>query len=378
MSRLQTRRKAAAVAAPVRGGQLVRAKKRLREAGLVSVYGRRVTKIDPSKIDFKDDAFSFRRLREAAYRIADLREANAETTFAWLLRGAVQEFANDSYQDIEVIYPNLVQVVNSRRRSEIYGGLYRPNLPRMVDAGEKFRDTTFKGFEREIVNYKFGHIETFERELFDDDQTGQVRQRAAALGEGFRVFEEIYVIKRIFGAAATEEGVDVPASTLDGGNVFTVAKGNRPASFVRLSATALEAAHVSMRKMKDPTGRKFLVTPTTLLVSPIDEFTAIRILQSPNEPNTAASATANQVNPLRGRYTVYSSPFIADYAWALGDFKRGFVFQRRDPLEIIQENTQSGFSFIQEVYAFRARERFEADWVESRFVYLGNDGSVTS
>ena len=63
---------------------------------------------------------------------------------------------------------------------------------------------------------------------------------------------------------------------------------------------------------------------------------------------------------------------------ALGDTKKGFVFQRRDPLEIVQESPNTGMGFEQEIYAFRGRERFEADWIEPRFAYLGNDGSVTS
>lgn len=329
-----------------------------------------------AKVDWASPNLSFRRLREAAERIADLYETNSVTTFGWLLRSAVQEFANNVYQDIAVIYPNFVTVIQSRRRSEIYGGLYRGQMPRLVDAGEKFQDTTFKGFERELVNFKFGILESFERELFDDDQTGQVRSRAGNLGENFRLFEEIYVISRLFGAARSEEGVDVPASNYNSGNVFTTAIGNRPSAFARLSATELEEAHVAMRSMVDPIGRKFLVNPTVLLVSPIDEFTALRILNSPQEPVTAASAIAGQINPLQGRYTVYSSPFVRSKAWLLGDFKRGFVFQRRDPLEIVQENPNSGMGFEQEVYAFRGRERFEADWIEPRFAWLGNDGSV--
>jgi len=331
--------------------------------------------LDPTKIDFKSETFSFKRLREAAYRFAELKEANAETTFAFLLRAAVQEFANDMYQDVPVIWPNLATEVNSKRRSELYGGLYRPAVPKQVDAGEKFQDTTFKGFEREIVNFKFGFIETFERELFDDDQTGQVRSRATNLGEGFRILEEVYVISRIFGAARSTEGIDVPASTLPGG-VYTVAKGNRPAAFVRFSGAALETAHIAFRNIVDPVGRRFLVVPKILLVSPIDEFEAYRQINSPWMANTAASLTANMVNPLQGRYTVFSSPYVPTYAWTVGDPKRGFVFQRRDPLEIIQENAASGQSFIQEVYAFRARERFEADWIEGRFNYEGNDGTV--
>ena len=327
-------------------------------------------------IDWLSPALSFRRLREAAERIADLHEANSVTTFGWLLRSAVQEFANDVYQNLPVIYPNLVTVVESRRRSELYGGLYRGELPRRTDAGEEFQDSTFKGFERELINYKVGRMESFERELFDDDQTGQVRQRAGNMGENFRLYEEIYVISRLFGLARTDEGVEVPQSTYNSGNVFTTTIGNRPTAFVRLSSAALEAAHIAARTLTDPVGRKMLFSPTTLLVSPIDEFTALRIMNSPIEANTATSTTAMLVNPLQGRYTVYASPYVPTKAWLLGDFKRGFVFQRRDPLEITQEAPNTGRGFSQEVYAFRGRERFEADWIEPRFAYLGDDGSV--
>ncbi len=329
-----------------------------------------------SRIDWTSPALSFRRLREASERIADLHEANSVTTFGWLLRSAVQEFANQVYNDLAVIYPNFVTVIQSRRRSEIYGGLYRGTMPRRVDAGEKFQDTSFKGFERELVNHKVGHLESFERELFDDDQTGQIRARAGGLGENFRIYEEIYVISRLFGAARSEEGVDVPASNYNSGNVFTTAIGNRPSSFARIAQQPLEDAHVAMRMMVDPIGHKFLVNPTTILVSPIDEMNTLRLLNSPVMPNTAASATANLINPLQGRYTVYTSPFVKPKAWLLGDFKKGFVFQRRDELEVVQENPNSGMGFEQEIYAFRARERFEADWIEPRFAYLGDDGSV--
>jgi hypothetical protein len=331
-----------------------------------------------AEIDFLASDFSWRDLRESAYRAANLMEANAESTFGYLLRSGVQEFANEVYSDLPVIYPNFVTEVNSNRRAELYSGLYRPALPRPVDAGEKFQDTAFKGFQREIINRKFGHIETFERELFDDDQTGQIKARAGNLGEGFRIFEEIYTLRRLFGLAGTEEGVEVPASTYNSGTPFTTAIGNRPTSFGLLSQTNLEAAHVAMRKMTDPLGRKFLVTPTILIVSPDDELLAYTLLNSQFYAFNAAGATSNMVNPLMGRYTPYASPFLPARAWMIGDPKRGFVFQRRDAMEITQENVQSGHSFIQEVYAFRARERFECDWVESRFAFLGNDGSVTS
>lgn len=335
-----------------------------------------------SRVDYLSPAFSFHRLREAAQRLANLHEANIEATYGWLLRSAVQEFANVVYRDLPVIFPNFVTEVASKRHSEVYGGLYRPSLPVQLDAGERFRDSAFSGFEREIRNYKYGQLISFERELFDDDQTGQVRSRASDLGENFRIFQEIYVLSRLFGLARTEEGVVVPASTYSGGAgagvVFSTTYGNRPTTYAVLSNTSLEAAHQAARRITDPTGRKYVYTPTQLIVSPEDEFAALRLLNSTIMPVTSSGTFSGQVNPLYGRYTLFASPFIPAKAWLLGDPKRGFVFQRRDALEIIQENPAAGGSFDKDVYAFRARERWEADWIEPRFAYLGDDGTVTT
>lgn len=334
------------------------------------------------QIDFLDPSFSFVALREAAERISELTEANVESSYGYLLRGAVQEFANEAYQDHPVIYPDLVTPVNSTKLTEIYGGLYRSSLPSQVEAGEEFRETNFKGFEREIRNQKFGRIEKFERELFDDDQTGQVRRRAGDMGEGYRTFEEIYILYRLFGKTGTQEGVDVPASTYNAGSVYTTAIGNRPNTFVRLSQASIEVAHIATRQITDPVGRKFVFVPRVLVTSVEDEIEATRILGSgamANDTGTGSGATGNtlRINPMQGKYTARSSPFIPAYAWIVGDPKRGFVHQRRDPVEVTQETPGSGDSFKKEVFAFRIRSRWEADWVESRFAYQGNDGTVT-
>lgn len=331
-----------------------------------------------SSIDFLSPTFSFRALERVAHEVAELVEANVESSYGFLLRGAIQEFSNDAYTDHPVIYPNLVTPVDSRKLTELYGGLYRSTLPSETDAGEEFQESNFKGFEREIRNKKFGRIEKFERELFDDDQTGQVRRRAGEMGEGYRTFEEIYILSRLFGVTRTEEGVDVPASTYNGGTPFTTTIGNKPNAYVRLTQGNLELAHVAMRGMLDPVGRKFVVTPRVLITSAVDELEAQRILGSPLMANATSGELGLRINPLQGKYTPYSSVFVPTYAWAVGDPKKGFVLQRRDPIEVTQENPGSGDSFKKEVYAFRIRSRWEADWVESRFLYLGNDGTVSS
>jgi hypothetical protein len=342
------------------------------------------------QIDWFNPDLSFRRLRESVYRqAARLREANAESAFGQLLRAGIQTYAINSYQTVPVVYPDLVTEVASRRFQEYYAPLFRPNLPKRVDRGQEFQDNPVVGLDRHLTNQKFGMIEAFERELFDDDQTGQIKNRASQMGENFKIMEEIYVIGKILGTGFTVQGVQVDPDvtftdsfTGTGNGTFNTApKLNRPAAFGRLNQPNLETADISLMNIVDPLGNKFLVAPNTLLVSPADKFVGAKLLNSTLQPSVPSANAGDTgyvmtINPLQGLYKLLVSRFMVSKAWILGDPKKCLVFQRRDPLEIIQENPASGQSFSQEVYRFKSRSRFEVGMIDSRFLFEGDDGTV--
>lgn len=350
-----------------------------------------------TRIDWFSPELSFRRLRESTFRQSRvLREANAESAFGQLLRAGVQTYAINSYNTVPVIYPDLVTEVSSRRFQEYYAPLYRPNLPKRVDRGQEFQDNPVVGLDRHLTNQKFGMIEAFERELFDDDQTGQIKNRASQMGENFKIMEEIYVIGKIIGTGFTSQGVvvdpdvsysDTVPSGYVGTGTYNTYKGNvnstnnTTLSYARLSQINLENADIALMNITDPLGNKFLVSPNTLLVSPIDKFVAAKLLNStlqPSVPSSSPDATGYTmtINALQGLYKLLVSRFLPTKVWILGDPKKCLVFQRRDPLEIIQENPASGQSFSMEVYRFKSRSRFEVGIIESRFLYEGDNGSV--
>lgn len=343
------------------------------------------------RIEWMEPTLSFRRLRESVYRqCARLREANAESAFGQLLRAGIQTYAINSYQTVPVVYTDLVTEIASRRFQEYYAPLYRPNLPKKVDRGQEFQDNPVVGLSRVLTNVKFGMIESFERELFDDDQTGQIKNRASQMGENFKIMEEIYVILKVTGAGGVVQGVqvdpdvsfsDVVPAGATGNGTYNTSKGNRSAAFARLSQANLETADINLMSITDPLGNKFLVSPNTLLVSTLDKFVGAKLLNStlqPSVPSASQDATGftMTINPLQGLYKLLVSRFLPAKSWYLGDFKKALVFQRRDPLEILQENPASGVSFSAEVYRFKSRSRFEVGIVESRFIYQGDDGSV--
>lgn len=343
------------------------------------------------RIDWFSPELSMRRLREATYfESRRLREANAESAFGQLLRAGIQTYAINSYQTVPVVYPDMVTEVASRRFQEYYAPLFRPNLPKRVDRGQEFQENPVLGLSRQLINQKVGMIESFERELFDDDQTGQIKNRASQMGENFKIMEEIYVVLKSIGTGGTLQGVqvdpdvtftDVVPAGFVGNGTYNTSKGNRANPFVRLSQANLEAADIAMMNIVDDLGNKFLVSPNTLVVSPIDKFVAAKLLNStlqPSVPAGTADATGYTmtINPLQGLYKLLVSRFMVTKGWLLGDPKKCLVFQRRDPLEIIQENPASGQSFSMEVYRFKSRSRFEVGMIDSRFMYQGDDGTV--
>jgi len=342
-------------------------------------------------IDWNSPRLSFRRLREAAYQQSSrLREANAESAFGQLLRAGIQTYALNAYNTVPVVYPDLVTEVSSKRYQEFYAPLYRPNLPKLVQRGQKFQDNPIAGLDRVLTNFKFGMLESFERELFDDDQTGQIKNRASQMGENFKIMEEIYVMGKIIGTGHTVQGVEVPPDITfsdtvpvgaTGNGTYNTGKGNRPATFARLQQTTLESADIALMNIQDPLGNKFLVSPNTLLVSSTDKFVAAKLLNStlqPSVPSATAGSTGYvmTINPLQGLYKLLVSRFLTTKAWILGDPKKCLVFQRRDPLEIVQEHPASGQSFEIEAYRFKSRSRLEVGMIDSRFLWEGNDGSI--
>jgi hypothetical protein len=344
-------------------------------------------RIDATKIPYDDDFFSFKKLKENVSKLNKnkLREANSETMFGALLRYGVQNFMFDAYKSVtDFIYTDLVQTRTSRNRQEWYAPLFGVEIPQDVPLGGKYEDSRLAGLDIEVVNKKVGRILSFERELVDDDQTGQIATKSGELGERMRYKEEADVLGvDVFTLATQSRGLTGVASTS-----YTTAIGNK-GTFGTLSQPLLEAADIAMHNMTDPLGNRIMVRPSILLVSPADKFNAAKLLNSTLQPSIPGTAGADHagnagtglpggltgwtmtMNPLQGLYNLKVSRFLPSGYWYLID-PRSIVFQDRDPLELLQEARDSGRSFERDEYRYRVRRRYQTAVLEYRFVYCGN------
>jgi hypothetical protein len=353
---------------------------------------------DSKKFALEDPFFSWTRFRESAYKLAEskMQEANAENTFGQLLRAGINLIANNWYNLVDTNHELVGATTFSNHAIELHAPLHRGAVPRRVQAGGKFPHTKVRGLDIQIANEKFGAISDFERELFDDDQTGQIAQRARDIGENMRILEDAWFFQRFLGTAGSYAGDPIPASqtyttvwstSLDGGGA------NKPSSYGAFSPANIQAGDIALMNQKDLLGNLMLVNPNTLIVSPSNKFAAMTLLNSQWYPTNATVkigggtgadstvGTSFAANVMQGLYNLVVTRFwnagnTAAKAWALGEGGKGIVFQRRDALEVIQENPMSGMAFTNDVFSFRSRSRFEPDWVDIRFWWLGNDGSI--
>ena len=323
---------------------------------------------DADSIDWKAakrDRTFWKKLEESTGE--SLRESNVSSSLGQLLRYGVQQFMFDGYKDVAVVYPDIVQVIQSSNRQEWYAPLYGSEVPDDVGAGDNYKESRIMGLDQALVNKKVGRLLVTNKELFDDDQTGQVAQRASKLGKRVRYKEEFDVMAAIRGAT------------------YSTTIGNTPSgSATLLSQPALEAAMIAMMGIRDPLGNRMGVEMDTLLVGAWDMFNAAKLLNSALQPSvpgvstgTAASAAGGStgwtmtMNPLQGLLKLKVSRFLGQYDWFGLEAKTSIPFQERAPLSVVQEDPNSGRSFENDVYRWKVSRRYGVTVLESRYIYAG-------
>lgn len=322
---------------------------------------------DPDTINWdaaKTDRKFWKKMEEAFD--TPLREANASSALGQLMRYGVQQFMFDAYKDVPTMYQDVVKIVPSDGRQEWYAPLYGAEIPLDVVAGAPYEDSRLSGLDTVLVNKKVGRILGVQKEAFDDDQTGQIAERAGRLGKRVRYKEEFDVMGAIRGAT------------------YNTTIGNAPAANTTLSQPALETADIALQSIRDPLGNRMGIDPNFLLVSTKDKFSAAKLLNSSLQPSvpgasgeTISSAASGgtgwtmAMNPLQGLYQLGVSRFLGDNDWFLMEAKTAVPFQERAPLSVVQEDPNSGQSFERDIYRWKVSRRYNSTVLESRYIYAG-------
>lgn len=355
------------------------------------------------RFNFADPFFSFKSLRESCAKVAT-REASGAAMFSALLKAGLNNVANEWYQLTETVYEQIVQVTPSTHAIEPYAPMARGSTPRRTPRGTPFKQTKLPpAMDIQILNEKFGGIASVEKELIDDDQTGQIMSRLQDLGPNMALLEEAWVMGKFQSPSGgtTYQGDVIPVSGTKPGQetsatwpwstAFLGGGRNIPGSYAVFTNNNVQQADYYLMIQKDQNGNYLAVNPDTLLVGPGVKFVAMELMNSTWYPSSAAQligggavgSTATSIgttfanNVLKGMYKPVVSRFLSSGTWAIGKAYKGMVFQMREGLSVVQENPLAEVSFEFDELRFRAKSRWMTEWIEPRFWFLGNDGTAT-
>jgi hypothetical protein len=361
---------------------------------------------DQAKLPSLNENMDWQALRESLP--TKLREADVTSGFVQLLRAGVQTNVNSMYQTVEKSWDKWVSAVSSKKAEELYAPLHGVTFPSEVPEGGRYPEVRSAGIDFKLRNRKYGSMYSVSLELEEDDLTNQVSNNSKLLGEYMGLVIEVLVYSKLANAngiiyanfrsrpSETQPSYEAnwpfaPASAPFIGGGF-----NRPATFGLMTTPNMQAAHKALRRQKNMLGLKLEVSPDTLLIGTENEFDAWTILNSTINaavPSTVAGSTGSLMssNSLYQRYQVVASRFMFkgtgstatvdgdSLAWYLLDSKKPFmVAQLREAATVVMEAPNSGVSFEIDQARFKARIRCNADFIEPRFIFQGNDGTVTS
>lgn len=364
--------------------------KQLRESLRKKHGAEQIDKMDAALLEGR---FSWRKLE------TQLMEADMSSAFTQFLRAGLQTIINGAYKSVETTYGDWVTVTSSSKNTEIYAPNHGVSFPRDVGPGELYPEVGVAALDLELKNLKFGSIYALQKELLDDDQSGTFSQQASLLGEYMALLSEVLCYGKLASVAnmqyidyviPTSETKPSYESSYPWSTAFRGGGANRPASYGALTQANVQAGIIGLMNQKNLQGIKMAVQPKRLLLGPALEFDAAVLLNSAYYPSGAAAAGqvggAFAINPMKGILDMTVSRFVFkndgtvagdSKAWYIVDStKPFFVLQMRQPVSIEQEATNSGESFNRDIYRFKASSRMNADWIDPRFAWQGNDGSV--
>jgi len=368
------------------------------EVKALKEYMQRKFKLDIFSKEFREkvETMNWRKLERK------LAEADSSSSFVQFLRAGIQALTNNMYEVVQTSWEDWATSVSSSRDTELYAPNHGVSFPRQVGEQTPYPQVGVAALDIKLKNYKYGNMYVLTQELLDDDQTGSFARQAGLLGEYMKLLVEVGVYGKL-ASVANMQYIDfqIPVSetkpSYEANYPWTSSAApfrgggfNKPTSYGALNQTNIQNGIIALMNQKNLQGIKMQVNPTRLLISPQNSFDAAVLIHSSYYPSGAAAAGntggAFAINPLKSILDITVSRYMANYdgtflgsskAWYIvDDTKPWFIAQMREPVAVVQENPQAGQSFDLDVIRFKARSRQNWDFIDPRFAWQGNDGSV--
>jgi hypothetical protein len=328
-----------------------------------------------------------------------LEEADSGSAFPQFLRAGLNQIVLGMYEATPTTWQEWVTAVATDKDTEIFAPNHGVAFPREVGRGEKYPEVGMAALDIELKMKKFGALHATEMEFSMDDKSGSLMQQQGLMGEYLAILKEVYIMGKLASVSGMKfQDLIIPVSetkpssesSYPWSQAFVGGGANKPASYGALNQANIQAGIIALMNQKNLQGIKMLVNPDKLIIGPQYKFDAAVLMNSAFYPSGAAAAGsvggAFSVNELKGLLDIVVSRYMFKQdgtvngdskAWYLVDSKRPFfVCCERTPVAVEVEAPNTGAHFEQDLYRAKAHTRFNADFLDPRFAWQGNDGSV--
>ena len=356
--------------------------------------------VDHEKFPVMKESFSWSKFREQLD--SKFKEADSGTMYPLMLVAGVLQNVIGMYQIAKPSYMDWVTVTPTKLVVTPVAPLHGLSFPREVGEQMPYPVSKTAALSLKFTARKYGTMLEMTRELIEDDQTGQFQMLSGQLGEYLQLLTEVLVYGRLSSASGAQysgftPGVSETQPSGESNYPWTVATSsfigggfNKPASFGGPTVANIEAGMIALKQQKNLLGVLIPVNPKRIITGPKYMFDVAVILNSAYYPagaqNAGTTGGAFSINPLKGIADLTVTPFMFDNtgaaansstAWYLvDDSKPFFQLVQREPVSVEQEAPNAGESFNRDVVRFKCSTRQIADFVDPRFAWQGNDGSV--
>jgi hypothetical protein len=293
--------------------------------------------------------------------------ASYRSTFGDLLEPGFRKIFDDTFKEMELVFPSLFHVNTSEKQDEKDSAISGFGLMAETNEGGAVDyEDPVQMYDVRYTHLKYTKGFKISEELYEDDQYNVMNKKPQALARAARrtaEYSAANVFNRAFNTSYLGGDAKPLCSTLhprsDGGS----SQSNASSTGITLTETNLETARVASREQLDDKGMRIQTMPDTILV-PVDlEKQAYIIVNS-----TMRSGTAdNDMNFYQGKFKVIAWEYLTvnNTAWFLIDSKQHQLnwFWR------IKPEFKQDVAFDTGMALFKARARFSNGWSDWRGVW---------
>lgn len=266
------------------------------------------------------------------------------------------------------LYKKIAMPINSKSLSEKYSFL--GTVPGLREFKSERIPGTLSGFNYEITNKKWESTLDVDRDVIEDDNTGQIMLAVTGLATKAAKHYTILTAKAFELAAST--------AIYDGQNFFDAdhtTGSNYLGTAKSLDATNVAAAELLLNKQTDDRGEYLGYQGTAIICGPELAAAAHKLVNS----KTIADGGIAVDNPNYQRYEVIVLPHLGtNKTWAVADLSEGllpFIVQIRVAITLVAKtDLNSDRAFDKDIFTWGTRARHNVGYGNHQLIV----GAVSS